>query len=110
MKPGRDWEVTFGAEGPHIRAYEYSKWARFRRRCAEVFLVMLGSPDHGRFLGRINAVQRLAVSLSVRALAWEYMTHRTVLDLLIAEDDALNADPEAAHLFKMLEDVHLPPE
>lgn len=108
MKPARDWEVTFGGEGPHIRAYEYRRWARFRRRCAEALLFVLGKPHYGRFLGRIAVVQRLAMTLSVKSLAWEYRTQRTVLDLLIADDDALNADPEAASLFEALKDLPRP--
>ena len=107
MRPARDWEITFGGEGPYIRAYEYRRRARFRRRCAEALLFVLGKPQYGRFLGRIPLVQRLAMSLSVRSLAWEYRTQRVVLDLLIADDQALNADPEAANLFEMLKD--LPP-
>ena len=102
MKPGRDWEITFGADGAHIRAFEYRRWARRRSRLAFGVMWLLGRPQDGRFFGRIGWVHALANNFVITALAHEYRTHRTVLDLLIADEDAMGADREACETYEML--------
>jgi hypothetical protein len=102
VRPGRDWEITFGADGAHIRAFEYDRWAR--RRCSLVLgvLILLGRPQDARYLGRIDWVCALASRITIAAIKHEYATHRTVLDLLVAAEDAKYADPAAWDSFEML--------
>lgn len=110
MAVGRDWEITFGGEGPHIRVFEYDPWARRRSAIMFTALGLLGRPQDGRFLGRSDRVCALANRLSIWAINHEYESYRIVLDLLIADEDAANADPVATSLWTILQDSRLSPE